>query len=282
MERFFESADGLEIYYRDYAPPEPGGLPILCLHGLTRNSRDFESIASVLNARHRVIAFDFRGRGRSDYDPDWSNYHPAQYVTDVWKLIDILEIDRMALIGTSLGGMMSVLMQHERPDAIAGVVLNDVGPRLDPDGIARVVANAGKLPISPDRDGAITATRENYGHAYPDWDESQWQWFADITYQRLADGRYDLNFDRNIGVAARKGVSGLRTDPWQLFAKLKYKPVLLVHGALSDILTNEIVAEMRDVKTDLEVVVVPNRGHAPVLDEPEAQNAILEFMERLD
>ncbi len=281
-ERFFESADGLELYYRDYAPAAPGGVPVLCLPGLTRNSRDFEAIASQLAARHRVIAFDFRGRGRSDYDHDRRNYHPAQYTADVWKLVDELQLERVALVGTSLGGMVSVLMHAERPGAIAGVVLNDVGPRLDADGIARVIAGAGKLPVAADRDGAVAATRENYAHAYPDWDDSQWQWFADITYRQQADGRYDLNYDRNIGVAVREGVSGLRADPWELFMKLSDTPVLLVQGKLSDILTDEIVAEMRDAKPDLEVVVVPNRGHAPVLDEPEAQNAILEFMERLD
>ena len=281
-EKFFESADGLALYYRDYTPADPGGLPVLCLHGLTRNSRDFESIASQLAARHRVIAFDFRGRGRSDYDPDWRHYHPAQYVADVWKLVDELELGCMALIGTSLGGIMSALMHHERPNAIAGVVFNDVGPRLDPEGIARVVAGVGKLPVVADRDGAVAATRQNYEHAFPGWDESQWQWFADITYRRRADGRFDLNYDRNIGVAAREGVSGLRADPWQLFAELRNKPVLLVHGALSDILTNEIVDEMRDVKPDLDVVVVPDRGHAPVLDEPEAQNAILDFLQQID
>ena len=281
-ERFFESADGLELYYRDYAPAAPGGVPVLCLPGLTRNSRDFETIASQLAARQRVIAFDFRGRGRSDHDPDRRNYHPAQYAADVWKLVDEVDLGRVALIGTSLGGMVSVLMHVERPGAIAGIVLNDVGPRLDADGIARVVAGAGKLPVAADLEGAVAATRENYSQAYPDWDESQWRWFADITYRQQPDGRYDLNYDRNVGVAVREGLSGLRSDPWELFAKLRDVPVLLVHGKLSDILTDEIVAEMGDAKPDLEVVVVPNRGHAPVLDEAEAQNAILEFMERLD
>ena len=280
-ERYFASDDGLKLYYRDYAAEEPDRMPVLCLHGLTRNSRDFAPLATVIVPRHRVIAFDFRGRGRSDYDPDWHNYHPARYVDDVWKLVDELGLTRVALLGTSLGGLMAMLMHSQRPDCVAAVVLNDIGPRIDPDGIARVAANVGTLPVVADLDAAIAATKANYGMAFPKWNDEKWKWLTEVTYRQTDEGSYELNFDRNIGVAVREGVSGLRVDPWELYASLEQTPVLLVHGAISDILTDDIIVDMRDKKPDLEVVVVPDTGHAPMLDEPEAVNAILEFLDRL-
>lgn len=280
-EHFYHSADGLSLHYRDYPGPETGGLPVLCLHGLTRNSRDFAPVAEALATRHRLIAFDFRGRGRSEYDPEWRNYHPAQYVADVWKLVDELDLQRVALLGTSLGGWMSMLMHHERPAMIAAVMLNDIGPRIDPDGIARVAASAGMLPAAASLEAAIAATKSNYEIAFPKWDDEKWRWFTEITYRQLADGSFDMNFDRNIGVAVREGVSMLRDDPWQLYAGLDRTPTLLLHGALSDILTNEIVAEMSDMNPDLEVAVVADTGHAPLLDEPEAVDAIVRFLDRV-
>jgi len=277
-ERYVEAADGLRLYTRDYpnASPRPA---VLCLPGLTRNSRDFEPLAAWLSTTRRVISPDLRGRGRSQYDPEWRHYHPGQYAADLWQLLDSLQAEEVVVIGTSLGGWMAMLLNHQRPGRIAGAVMNDIGPEADPGGIARVVATAGRLDIVGSLAEAIEQARSVYSIAFPNWSDEQWRRYAESTYRMLDDGRFDLNFDRNIGHAAREGVSGLEVDPWAMFDGLANVPTLLIHGVLSDILTVPIIEKMREHKPDLQVVSVRERGHAPLLDEQEALDAITTFLE---
>ena len=143
-ECYYDSDDGLRLYFRDYAGPANRD-PVVCLPGLTRNSRDFEALAGWVSVERRVLCPDLRGRGESQYDPDWTNYNPAQYAADTWRLLDDLKIDRVAIVGTSLGGWLSMLMSHQQPGRVGAVVLNDIGPEANPEGIARVVAGAGNL-----------------------------------------------------------------------------------------------------------------------------------------
>ena len=276
-EEHFESDDGLRLYYRDYAH-DSGSVPVLCLPGLTRNSRDFAGLVDVLAAERRVLCPDLRGRGRSDIDPDWKNYNPYRYCDDTWRLLDLAGVDEAVVVGTSLGGLMAMLMNHRRPDRIRAVVMNDIGPEMNPEGIARVVAGAGLLDAADTLEQAIEQARRYYELAFPDWSDEQWRSYTEITYCETPDGSYDLNFDRNIGHAARAGVSGLNDDPWELFASLVDTPTLVVHGEISDILTVEIIDKMRARKPDLDVATVGNRGHAPLLDEQEAVDAISAFM----
>jgi pimeloyl-ACP methyl ester carboxylesterase len=277
-ERYLEAADGLRLYARDYpnASPRP---PVLCLPGLTRNSRDFEMLAVRISNTRRVISPDLRGRGKSQYDPDWRNYHPGQYAADLWQLLDSLQVEEVVVIGTSLGGWMAMLLNQQRPGRIAAAVMNDIGPEADPDGIARVVATAGLLDIVDSLAAAIEQARSVYSIAFPNWNDEQWRLYTESTYRMLDDGRFDLNFDRNIGHAAREGVSGLDVDPWAMFDELASVPTLVIHGMLSDILTVPIIEKMRRRKPDLQVVSVPDRGHAPLLDEQEALDAITTFLE---
>ena len=277
-ERYLEAADGLRLYARDYpnASPRP---PVLCLPGLTRNSRDFEMLAVRISNTRRVISPDLRGRGKSQYDPDWRNYHPGQYAADLWQLLDSLQVEEVVVIGTSLGGWMAMLLNQQRPGRIAAAVMNDIGPEADPDGIARVVATAGLLDIVDSLAAAIEQARSVYSIAFPNWNDEQWRLYTESTYRMLEDGRFDLNFDRNIGHAAREGVSGLDVDPWAMFDELASVPTLVIHGMLSDILTVPIIEKMRRRKPDLQVVSVPDRGHAPLLDEQEALDAITTFLE---
>jgi pimeloyl-ACP methyl ester carboxylesterase len=277
-ERYLEAADGLRLYARDYpnASPRP---PVLCLPGLTRNSRDFEMLAVRISNTRRVISPDLRGRGKSQYDPDWRNYHPGQYAADLWQLLDSLQVEEVVVIGTSLGGWMAMLLNQQRPGRIAAAVMNDIGPEADPGGIARVVATAGLLDIVDSLAAAIEQARSVYSIAFPNWNDEQWRLYTESTYRMLEDGRFDLNFDRNIGHAAREGVSGLDVDPWAMFDELASVPTLVIHGMLSDILTVPIIEKMRRRKPDLQVVSVPDRGHAPLLDEQEALDAITTFLE---
>ena len=276
----FLSTDGLSLYYRDYDIAS-SRMPLVCLPGLTRNSRDFEALAATAAQSRRVICPDFRGRGESDYDPDWKNYHPAQYTADTWGLLDQLGIDQVVAVGTSLGGWMAMLMAYERPGSVAAAIMNDIGPDVNPEGIARVQKGAGRLDRVATLDEAVEQAKWFYEIAFPDWNDDKWRHYTQITYRKTRDGHYDLNFDRNIGVASREGVSGLRTDPWTLYDSLIDKPVLLVHGSISDILTPDIIERMRAKKPDLEVVDVSRVGHAPLLDEPEAQDAISTFLDNL-
>jgi pimeloyl-ACP methyl ester carboxylesterase len=277
-ESHVEAADGVRLYCRDYPNPS-ARLPVLCLPGLTRNSRDFSSLAALISETRRVICPDLRGRGRSGHDPDWRNYHPGQYASDLWQLFDALEIDEAVVIGTSLGGWLAMLLNHQRPGRIAAAVMNDIGPEADPDGIARVTATAGLLDVVASMADAIEQAKSVYSIAFPDWNDEQWLIYTETTYRKLDDGRFDLNFDRNIGHAAREGVSGLDVDPWAMFDDLADVPTLLVHGVLSDILTEPIIARMRERKPDLQVAPVSNRGHAPLLDEQEAIDAIATFLD---
>ena len=277
-ERYLEAADGLRLYARDY-PNASSRPPVLCLPGLTRNSRDFETLALRISMSRRVISPDLRGRGKSQCDPDWRNYHPGQYAADLWRLLDSLQLEEVVVIGTSLGGWMAMLLNQQRPGRIAAAVMNDIGPEADPDGIARVVATAGLLDIVDSLAAAIEQARSVYSIAFPDWNDEQWRLYTESTYRMLDDGRFDLNFDRNIGHAAREGVSGLDVDPWAMFDELASVPTLVIHGMLSDILTVPIIEKMRRRKPDLQVVSVPDRGHAPLLDEQEALDAITTFLE---
>jgi len=273
-----EAADGLRLYYRDYPNVSPRS-PVICLPGLTRNSRDFAPLATRISTTRRVICPDLRGRGKSQYDPEWRNYHPGQYAADLWQLFDTLQLDEVVIIGTSLGGWMAMLLNHQKPGRIAGAVMNDIGPEADPNGIARVVATAGLLDIVGSLAEAIEQAKSVYSIAFPDWSEDQWQAYTETTYRQLDDGRFDLNFDRNIGHAAREGVSGLEIDPWKMFGDLANVPTLLIHGVLSDILTEPIIDRMRQHKPDLKIAPVRDRGHAPLLDEQEAVDAIATLLE---
>jgi pimeloyl-ACP methyl ester carboxylesterase len=278
---YYHSSDGLRLFFRDYhcesaTKPEA----VICLPGLTRNSRDFDDLASLLSKRRRIITTDLRGRGQSEYDPDRGNYHPAQYVADIWALLDHLELPSVIVIGTSLGGWMAMIMAYERPSAVAAAVMNDIGPEVDPIGIARVVTSAGTLPPVTDWDDAVAQVKQHYEVAYPDWPESKWLLFAQDTYRQSDDGGLDIRLDRNVGVASRESKSGLQQDPWQLFDALLKIRLLVLRGEMSDILSIETLEKMRMRKPDLTAAIVRNRGHAPYLDEPEAIDAIEKFLDQ--
>lgn len=274
----WRASDGLTLAFRDWPAGDTAALPVLCLHGLTRNGRDFEPLAEHLAGR-RVIAPDMRGRGRSQPDPDPANYHPGQYVADVWRLLEYLALERVVCLGTSLGGWMSALMCRQRPAAVAAAVLNDIGPELAPAGVARIASTAGTAPAVRTWEDALRETRKLYAEALPDLSDEQWRWYAGITYVEREPGVIDLSVDRQVGDAARRGLSGLREDPWALYDALAQRPVLLLRGAHSDILSPELFARLRRRYPEMQTAVVPNRGHAPLLDEPEALHAIDAFLD---
>lgn len=278
-EHFFKTDDGLNVYYRDFGAQQDG-TPVICLPGLTRNSRDFEDLAAYLSNRRRVLTMDFRGRGFSDHDPDWQNYHPGTYVNDVWTLLEQLSIPKVIVIGTSLGGLCAMAMAAQHGERIAGVVMNDVGPEINPAGLERVQEYTGRVGPVSSWDEAAQQTREIYGEWLPGLSDDDYKKMAWKAYREDEDGIPRLDIDNNIGRAVRE-VGAQKGDPWGMFAALRDTPVTLLWGVMSDILTEDIVDRMKSAKPDLEVVPIPNRGHVPLLDEPECIAAIDTFLEEV-
>ena len=282
QERYFESSDGLSLYYRDYHPAEESDrLPVLCLPGLTRNSRDFEALALRLQrAGRRVLTPDLRGRGRSQHDPDWSNYQPTTYLGDLAALQAAAGAERVVVVGTSLGGILAMLIAATRPAAIAAAVLNDVGPEIAPEGLQRIAQYVGRhIPVGSWEEAAAQA-RATYGLALPDLTDAQWLAFARRSYVEV-DGVPRLDMDPMIGEAVRAAPSGAAPDLWPVYGALRPLPALAVRGELSDVLSEATFERMALEKPDLRRVTVARRGHPPLLDEPECVTAIDEFLSDL-
>ena len=282
QERYFESSDGLSLYYRDYHPAEESDrLPVLCLPGLTRNSRDFEALALRLQrAGRRVLTPDLRGRGRSQHDPDWSNYQPTTYLSDLAALQAAAGAERVVVVGTSLGGILAMLIAATRPAAIAAAVLNDVGPEIAPEGLQRIAQYVGRhIPVGSWEEAAAQA-RATYGLALPDLTDAQWLAFARRSYVEV-DGVPRLDMDPMIGEAVRAAPSGAAPDLWPVYGALRPLPALAVRGELSDVLSEATFERMALEKPDLRRVTVARRGHPPLLDEPECVLAIDEFLSDL-
>jgi pimeloyl-ACP methyl ester carboxylesterase len=275
------SHDGLSLYSRVYDEARPQALAVLCLHGLTRNSRDFERLAPHLAQHFRIICPDLRGRGLSARDPNWQNYHPNTYVADLTGLVKGLAISQMAIIGTSLGGLLAMMLASVAPDVVAGFVLNDVGPEIDPAGAERIRRYAGRLRPVSSWEEAIAQLREVYGSAWPGLSDSAWTELVRRSYREDADGTPVLDVDPMVGEATRASPS-LAPNLWPLFAALGRIPILAIRGAKSDILSEATFARMQREKPDLCRLEVANRGHVPLLDEPECLVAIDAFLARLD
>ncbi|MEN0653508.1 MULTISPECIES: alpha/beta fold hydrolase [Hyphobacterium] len=281
---FFTSRDGLKISYRDHAPAgEETGLPVLCLHGLTRNLKDFEDFAPKVAATgRRVIAASQRGRGDSDRDPQTGRYHPGVYAQDMLDLLDHLGLPRAVFAGTSMGGLMTMVSAMLAPHRISAAIINDVGPELAPEGIERIRSYVGKSGDHDDWNSAADRAREVNGHAFPkETGADFWLTFAKRTHRVLETGKIRSDYDPAIASAVSQGGQAA-VDLWPVWAAMVPIPTLLVRGGISDLLSRETMAKMKAVKPDLEVVEVPDVGHAPFLTEPAAWRAIAQFLERVD
>lgn len=274
----FASPDGLELFCRDYTPVAPRGT-VLCLPGLTDNSREFAPLARRLAARHRVLTPDFRGRGRSQWDDHPERYAAGVYYQDVLQLIGEHTSDRVVLIGTSLGGMVSILLASQVPECIAGVVLNDVGPEVPAAGLRRIAEYVGREPPASGWKEAAEHAKALHAAAFPDFSDEDWLVHARAACREDGAGRIVADYDPKIGDALRARL-GEPIDLWSYWALLKTTPVLLLHAERSDILTLAIVERMLAAKPDLERVTVPGRGHAPKLVEPAITGPLDIFLAR--
>lgn len=271
----FDAPDGLRLAARVWAGPQADAPVVLCLHGLTRNSRDFEPLAGVLAQRWRVVAPDQRGRGRSAYDPEPTNYNAGVQVGDTFALLDRLGVGRCVIVGTSMGALMGVAMANLQPERIAGLVLNDAGPDVDPRGLARIAGYVGQGGPVTTWDEAALALRAVHGGSYPTYGHGDWLRMARATYVEDAGGLrpdYDANLAKAFGVA-----SGAGPDLWPAFEVCGRVPTLVIRGVLSDILARETVAQMIG-RFGVALAEIPDRGHAPDLSEPGALAAIDDFL----
>jgi pimeloyl-ACP methyl ester carboxylesterase len=272
----YQSRDQRRLFYREFGHPGAKGTTVLCLPGFTRNSKDFVELAVHLSAQRRMLCPDLRGRGESDYDPDVERYHPQAYLEDIWELLAVTNTQRVVVIGTSLGGLLAMMMAASSPQAVAGVVLNDVGPETAPEGLERISAYIGRLPDVRTWPEAIAQSKAVYELALPDLTEAEWERFTKCQYTEDADGVVQRQYDPKLGDALRRS-GGVAVDAWELFGALKAVPTLAFRGGISDILSPSVFAKMAQVKTDLMRVVVPNRGHVPLLNEPECRAALDRF-----
>jgi pimeloyl-ACP methyl ester carboxylesterase len=251
---------------------------VLCLPGLTRNSRDFAGLAEHLRPRHEVLTADLRGRGLSAWDSDSSHYQLSTYVQDVWSLLDSREVQRVLVVGTSLGALIGMVLAT-RPDRIAGLVLNDAGPELDLVGLLRLASYVGKLPPVTSWTEAAAQTKTVNQASAPDLTDAQWLEYARRNYRENASGVPVLDMDPQIAAGFKNPPTG-PLQMWPLYTQITGVPQLVIRGALSDLLSAATVDRMAREKPDLEQRTLANRGHVPLLNEPECLEAIDAFMAR--
>ncbi len=275
-------ADGVRLAYRTYGPEGSIKAPILCLAGLTRNARDFHDMASALCADRQVIAADMRGRGLSSYPADISTYAVPQELADVFALIDALDLPPAIVIGTSRGGLLAMSMAMLAPLRMAGCVLNDIGPEVNPAGLARIMSYVGKGTPPATWDEAVAQTKAVNAEQFPTLSDAEWRHVVENLYSETVDG-LKLDYDPRIADAlAAQAASGELVDMWPLFDALKSIPTLCIRGASSDILATEGLQAMADRRADLMQATIADRGHAPFLNEPEALQAIQSLLKAVD
>jgi len=282
---FYPSADErLRLFARDYPAQdsEKPAIPLLMMHGLSRNSADFEPLIERFGSTRRMIVPDQRGRGRSGYETDPARYRPDVYVEDMWALLDRLGIEKAIGIGTSMGGLMAMMMSAGQPQRIAGLILNDIGPEVSSAGLARLRTYVGIGEPMENWDAAARECERINGEALQGLKAADWMAFARRTCEEVGDGTVRFAYDPAIaGGLAVEDTCAAPPDLWPIWDRLQETPVLVVRGAMSDILTPETLAEMkRRHPQSFHFAQTPQRGHAPLLDEDEALSAIDAFLIR--
>ena len=279
-DRFWYSAEGLRLHYRDY----PGPLekpPILCIPGLTRNARDFEPVAERYAGDWRVICVELRGRGMSDRDPDPSRYTPHHYVADIMKLLDQLGIADAVFFGTSLGGICTMLLASTDADRIAGAMLNDIGPEIDQAGLDRIGGYVGREVAFDSWERAAEVLTERNRDMFPRWGAGEWERFARRIMHETSSG-IRFEYDMRIADNFREAAGGKQAGNWHLYECLAGRPVMILRGALSDLLAADVAQQMVDrLAGDAELVEVPDVGHTPNLEEAEALAAMDRLLARV-
>jgi pimeloyl-ACP methyl ester carboxylesterase len=282
---FISAPVGLRLHVREYGSRSGPDLPVVCLPGLARSGDDFEALATALandpRLPRRVLAADYRGRGQSDYDRNPANYNFQVEIADVLAVLTALDCTRAVFVGTSRGGILTMLMAPLRPSLIAACVLNDIGPVIEPKGLMRIKGYVGKLPQPRSYEEAAEILRRLFSAQFPkltadDWLASAHRTFKENKGQLVPD--YDVALARTLeGVDFEKPLPPL----WAQFDALAHVPVMAIRGANSDLLSESTVAAMAARRASLETLVVPDQGHAPLLAEPDVIARIADFVARV-
>lgn len=278
---YYASFDDLRLYVRHYPAPAETARSVICLPGLTRNSRDFHALATYLS-RHperprNVYSFDYRGRGRSQYDRHWRNYTPFTELLDTLDFLTLRGLHRVGIVGTSRGGIIAMLMAALRPTAMGPVVLNDIGPVIETRGLARIIGYVGRMPVPKTWPDAAMILREMNEHAFPSFSDVQWEEIAKDVFDEQK-GRPALAYDRKLARALGSiDLSRPVPEMWPQFIALGQVPAFVLRGENSDVLSESTLEAMLERHPNLRTMTVADQGHAPVLKEPETIEAIGAF-----
>jgi pimeloyl-ACP methyl ester carboxylesterase len=282
---FVTAPDGLKLHVREYGTRTAPGLPVVCLPGLARTVADFDELAPALahgTPKRHVIAIDSRGRGHSEHDTDHGNYNCMTELCDIIGVLTALGVGPAVFVGSSRGGVLTMMMGAAHPTAIAGVVLHDVGPVTEPRGIARIKSYVGRLPHPRTYEEGADVLRQLMGAQFPKLTAGQWLGAAQRTWH-LKNGALKPAYDEGIA-RALGGIDIERPLPclWNEFDALADVPMLVVRGANSDILSEATVEAMRERRAQLDVIEVPDEGHAPLLEGESRLGDIIRFVERCE
>lgn len=278
----YSAPDGLRLYARDYAGPDDR-LPVVCLAGLTRNSREFDPLARFLSqgpGARRVVAFDYRGRGRSERDRNWRNYDPTVEAGDILAGLTVLGIHKAAFIGTSRGGIIVHILAAMRPTVLAAAVLNDIGPVIEAEGLALIRRQLETMPRPQSYLEAATALRQGHGGTFTALGDEDWLRLARVIFREAEDGRLEPDYDPRL-VKAMRSIDLSRPLPqaWPQFAALARIPLLVIRGANSKLLSPATVERMGEIHRTMHTIVVPGQGHAPLLETGDLPERIRAFLD---
>lgn len=281
---FTTSQDGLKLHARRWGPALPSQTTVVCLPGLTRNTDDFDDIAAALSAKgdRAIYAFDYRGRGLSDYDRNWKNYDVRVEIGDVLDQITALGISEAIFLGTSRGGILTMITAMLRPALLRGAILNDVGPVIDGKGLARIRNYVGKLPQPKSFAEGAAILKQTANTQFPALDDAAWEAYGRRTWKE-ENGRLVPRYD--VGIMKTLELLDLEAplpELWPQFEALKHVPVLVLRGAHSDLLSAETAQEMTRRHPDCALFEVPFEGHAPLMADAPTQERIVDFVRRID
>jgi len=284
---FCQSADGLKLHAKVIGPENSALLPVLCLPGLTRTTDDFDEIAHAIAtssaAPRKVVSIDYRGRGLSDYDPDPAKYAVPVELGDVLAIAASLGISRAILLGTSRGGLISMAMAAAQPKLLAGVILNDIGPALEMGGLMKIKGYIANPPPRQTWDEAARGLKELFSTVFPSLTDAEWMTWARRAFREKTSGGLERTYDLKISHTL-DGLDPSNPLPqvWELFDAMAGIPLMLIHGALSDLLSVQGVQDMVARRPDIDLVTVADQGHAPLLADKPTMDRIVAFCQRCD
>lgn len=269
----FTTSDGLKLDYLDVGT----GPVVLALPGLTRDLHDFDELAQAMGGEIRLVRLTMRGRKGSDFDPEWKNYNVAQETRDVVEFMDFLRIDQAVVVGTSRGGLIAMVMAATVGERLSGVVLNDIGPVIEAQGMEFIKANIGFQPAEQDPDKLVELLKSLMEAEFPGLPDSKWRALA-YRWLDVSDSGIRLSYDPKLRDAFLATEEGAPADMWPLFDMMKKVPLALIRGANSDLLSMQTVQMMQARRPDMLFTNVPDRGHIPFLDEPESLLVLRELI----